>query len=289
MAYAYYGAATDEPVEARRDVHDAALLRNVPTRAGGEINVSVSGSGPPLVWVAGLGDDHTSFDAQVDKFADHYTCVAYDNRGTGRSTNLPGPYTMKDYADDAHDVVAGLGLGPVSAVGSSMGGAICETWALHYPDDIELLVLSNTWAEQDPLLDLLFRHWMALAMSSANDRLAESLLLGCFSGEYFKHHPEIIPEFLATPLPDMDGLKAAIAACQRHDVLDRLAEIDVPTLVIAASHDAVVRPQMSARMAERLPQAQLAQIDSGHMIMWEQPELFTEAIKAFLSEHSTTR
>lgn len=270
-------------------MHDAALLRNVPTRAGGEINVSVRGSGPPLVWVAGLGDDHTSFDAQVDKFADEYTCVAYDNRGTGQSTNLPGPYTMKDYADDAHDVVAALGLTAVSAIGSSMGGGICEAWALHYPDDIGLLVLSNTWAEQDPLLSLLFRHWMALAESGATDRLAESLLMGCFSGEYFKRFPEVIPEFLATPLPDMDGLKAAVAACQSHDVLDRLADIDVPTLVIAARQDAVVRPQMSSRIAERLPHAQLVEIDSGHMIMWEQPDLFAEAIKGFLEEHLVTR
>jgi 3-oxoadipate enol-lactonase len=259
-------------------------MRNVPTRAGGEIHVSVRGSGPPLVWVAGLGDDHTSFDAQVEKFADDYTCVAFDNRGTGSSTALPGPYTMRDYADDAHDLVTALGLTSVAAVGSSMGGAICETWALHYPDDIGLLVLSNTWAERDPLLDLLVRHWMALATSGADDRLAESFLMGCFSGEHFKQHPEIIPEFLAAPLPDMDGLKAAIAACQGHDLLERLAEIDIPTLVIAARHDAVVRPHMSIRMAERLPRAELVYIDSGHMIMWEQPDLFAGAIKAFLSE-----
>jgi 3-oxoadipate enol-lactonase len=270
-------------------VDDASLIRTVPTRAGGEIHVTVRGSGPPLVWVAGLGDDHTSFDAQVDKFIDRYTCVAFDNRGTGQSTTLPGPYTMKDYADDAHDVVAALGLAPVSAVGSSMGGAICEAWALNYPDDVELLVLSNTWAEQDPLLDLLFGHWTALAISGANDRLAESLLMGCFSGEYFKRLPQIIPEFLATPLPDMDGLRAAIAACQSHDLLNRLAEIDVPTLVIAARQDAVVRPQMSFRMAERLQRGQLVEIDSGHMIMWEQPDLFAEAITTFLGEHLVTR
>jgi pimeloyl-ACP methyl ester carboxylesterase len=276
-------------MNSRRNVPDAALLKTIPTRAGGEVTVSVRGSGPPLVWVAGLGDDHTSFDAQVDKFLDDYTCVSFDNRGTGQSTNLPGPYSMKDYADDAHDVVAALGLGPVSAVGSSMGGGICETWALHYPDDIELLVLSNTWAEQDPLLDLLFGHWTSLATSGLNDRLAESLLMGCFSGEYFKSRPEVIPEFLATPLPDMDGLIAAVAACRGHDLLDRLAEIDISTLVIAASQDAVVRPQMSFRIAERLPRAQLVEIDSGHMIMWEQPDLFAEAIKTFLGEHLATR
>jgi|GEM_PF-1757890 len=169
-----------------------------------------------------------------------------------------------------------------------MGGAICEAWALHYRDDVAKLVLSNSWAEQDSLLDPLFGHWMALAMDGANDRLAESLLMGCFSGEYFKRFPEVIPEFLATPLPDLDSLKAAIAACHGHDLLDRLVEIDIPTLVISANNDVVVRPQMSSRMADRIPKSRLVEIDSGHMIMWEQPDSFADAIKSFLKEHSVT-
>lgn len=260
----------------------------VQTRGGGDLYVTVRGSGPPLVWVAGLGDDHTSFDGQIERFDSDYTCVSFDNRGAGRSTVLAGPYSMSDYADDAHDVVAALGIAPVSAVGSSMGGGICASWAVNYPDDIKLLVLSNTWAEQDPLLDLLFRHWLALAESGADQRLAESLLMGCFSGEYFKQHPEVIPEFLGTPLPDMDGLRAAIAACRGHEILDRLSTVEIPTLVIAAEHDAVVRPQFSLRIAERIPSSELVQIDSGHMIMWEEPDQFAGTIKGFLRQRGNS-
>jgi pimeloyl-ACP methyl ester carboxylesterase len=46
---------------------------------------------------------------------------------------------------------------------------------------------------------------------------------------------------------------------------------------------------MSYRMAERLARAELVEIDSGHMIMWEQPDLFADAIEAFLSEHLGSR
>ncbi|MEP7026855.1 MAG: alpha/beta hydrolase, partial [Actinomycetota bacterium] len=239
------------------------------------------------VWVAGLGDDHSSFEAQVNRFAGEYTCVTFDNRGTGQSTVPPGPYSIQDYVDDTHDVVTALGIAPVYAIGSSMGGAICQSWALRHPADIKRLVLSNTWAEHDPLLDLLFRHWLALAGSGENQRLAESLLMGCYSGEYFKNHPEVIAEFLGEPLPDMDGLQAAIAACQGHDLLDKLAAIKIPTLVMAAEYDTVVRPQMSARIAERLPAAQLVTVTSGHMIMWEEPEKFANAIKQFFRGEST--
>ncbi len=264
----------------------ATSERFVRTRAGGDIHVVVRGEGQPIVWVAGLGDDHMSFDGQLDNFVDDYTCVTFDNRGIGQSTVLPGPYTTGDFAEDAHDVVAALGIAPVCAIGSSMGGAISQSWALRHPADISRLVLSNTWAEHDPLLDLLVRHWIALAESGADQRLAESLLMGCYSGEYFRTHPGVIGEFLAMPLPDMDGLIASMAAVRDHDELERLGDIDVPTLVIAGRQDTVVRREMSARMAERLPHVRAVEIDSGHMIMWERPEEFAAAIREFLSENA---
>ena len=255
----------------------------VTTRAGGQIFVNVHGSGPPIVWVAGLGDDHEGWAAQVADFADTHTCVTFDNRGVGRSTVLPGPYSMSDFADDAHDVLTQLDLGPAIAVGSSMGGAICQRWALDYPADLSHLVLSSTWGEQDAYLSLLLRHWVSLIESEQPQRLAESLFLGCYSGSYMRQHPEIIQEFLATPLPDLDALKASIAACLGHEALDELAAVDIPTLVIAGTLDIVARVELSERMAQRLPNVALQTIDSGHMIIWERPDAFAHVVRDFLN------
>lgn len=254
----------------------------VTTRAGGEIFVNVQGSGPPIVWVAGLGDDHEGWAAQVADFADTHTCVTFDNRGVGRSTVLPGPYAMSDFADDAHDVLTQLDLGTAVAIGSSMGGAICQRWALTYPADLSHLVLSSTWGEQDAYLSLLLRHWVSLIESKQPQRLAESLFLGCYSGSYMQQHPEIIDEFLASPLPDLEALKASIAACLGHEALEELATVSIPTLVIGGTLDIVARVELSERMAERLPNAALKTIDSGHMIIWERPDEFAKVVKAFL-------
>ena len=254
----------------------------ITSRAGGEIFVQRRGHGAPLVWVGGLGDDHTGWAAQVEQFANDYTCVTFDNRGVGRSTVLPGPYSMEDFADDAHDIVTELALGPVTAIGSSMGGAICQRWALRYPEDISRLVLASTWGEQDPYLDLLLSHWISLIDAGQEKRLAESLFLGCYSGSHLSQHKELIDEFLATPLPDLDGLKAAAQACRGHHALGELSSVDIPALVIAGSLDIVARPELSAHLAQHLPLATLKTIQSGHMIMWERPEEFAEAITGFL-------
>lgn len=254
----------------------------VNTRAGGQVFVAVEGSGPPIVWVAGLGDDHSGWATQVEEFSREYTCVTFDNRGIGRSTVLPGPYSMADFADDAHDVVAALGFGPVVAVGSSMGGAICQRWAIRYPNDLRGLVLAGTWAEHDPLLDVLLRHWISLGQAGQNQRLLESLFLGCYSGDYLRDHSSLIEGFLATPLPDLDGLIASAAACRDHDAIDELHTIGIPTLVISGSLDTVARPDLVHRLAERIPDARLEEIRSGHMMMWEQPEDFAKLIRNHL-------
>ena len=66
------------------------------------------------------------------------------------------------FADDAYNVVRELGLAPAIAIGSSMGGVICQRWAPHYLDDISHQVLASAWAEHDPYLDVLLRHWISL-------------------------------------------------------------------------------------------------------------------------------
>jgi 3-oxoadipate enol-lactonase len=76
------------------------------------------------VLVAGVGDDIASWDT-VEPLADDHILVAFDNRGVRRSSTPPGPYSIEAMADDAHALVGHLDLGPVAAMGSSMGGAIC--------------------------------------------------------------------------------------------------------------------------------------------------------------------
>ena len=134
--------------------------------------------------VAGLGDDLSSWSAQVDRLSRNHLVLAFDNRGSGGSSTPPGPYTIEAMADDAHDLVTELGLAPVSAVGSSMGGAICQRWALRHPSDIDRLVLTNTWAEQDTFTNVLFDHWIALAGVGEGPVLLGSLLLFSFSAGY---------------------------------------------------------------------------------------------------------
>jgi 3-oxoadipate enol-lactonase len=237
----------------------------------------------PVVLVAGLGDDHTSWEEPAALLAESHRVVAFDNRGIGGSPITPGPYSVREMADDAHELASELGLGRVTAVGSSMGGAVCQEWALGHPDDLDRLVISNSWGERDTWFSGVMEHWIELAGRGAGRDLLFQLALFCFSPGYLSEHSETIAEFLDAPLPDLDGFRAAARACQRHHAIDRLPQLRVPTLVLGGEHDALTRPALSRRLAEAIPGAQLSWLNAGHMTFWEQPHDWAAAVRDFIA------
>jgi 3-oxoadipate enol-lactonase len=89
----------------------------------GHFAVDITGpmDAPPLMLVAGLGDDHTSWAPVLDGLANSYRCITFDNRGIGASPITPSPYTIADLAHDTHAIANALKLDRVTGVGSSMG------------------------------------------------------------------------------------------------------------------------------------------------------------------------
>jgi pimeloyl-ACP methyl ester carboxylesterase len=152
--------------------------------ARGRFAVHAAGpaGGRPVVLVAGLGDDHASWDPILEYLAPAYRCITFDNRGIGASPVTPGPYRIADLAADAHALHQALGLAPCAAIGSSMGGAIGQEWALRYPGVVAGLVLSNSWGRTDAFTRVLFEHWISLGdardLGSGRDALAGCAGLG---------------------------------------------------------------------------------------------------------------
>jgi len=238
--------------------------------------------GRPVVLVAGLGDDHASWGPILRYLTPAYRCITFDNRGIGASPITPGPYRIADLAEDAHALHQALRLPPCVAIGSSMGGAIGQEWALRYPADVAGVVLSNTWGRTDAFLRVLFEHWISLAGHGRADQLMDSLLLFSMSAAYLASKPGMVAEFRTSPPPDLDGFRAAAAACLGHDALDRLGDLSQPALVLGGRHDILTRPELSEELAGVLPHAELRLLEAGHMTFWETPETWGSAVTEWL-------
>jgi 3-oxoadipate enol-lactonase len=167
-------------------------------------------------------------------------------------------------------------------IGSSMGGAIGQEWAIRHPADVSGLVLSNPWGRSDAFLRVLFEHGGFLASEGRAGPLMDSLLLFSMSAAYLAAKPETVSEFRSSPAPDLDGFAAAASACLGHDALAELRGAAQPALVLAGRDDILTRPALSAEIAQAMPAAELHLLDAGHMTFWEVPEQWGRTVASWL-------
>lgn len=91
---------------------------------GARLEVFESGAGdPPLVFVHGLGGDHSAWWPQIEDLSRDHHCVAVDLRGCGASDRV-GPFDVEQQAQDVAALLEALELPPVVLVGHSLGGPI---------------------------------------------------------------------------------------------------------------------------------------------------------------------
>jgi pimeloyl-ACP methyl ester carboxylesterase len=87
-----------------------------------------TGSGPPLVLVHGITENHHSWDPLVPALAERFDVVAVDLRGHGDSAKVP-PFDVGTLTEDVAALTAHLGLQRPHLVGHSLGGVVVSALA----------------------------------------------------------------------------------------------------------------------------------------------------------------
>jgi pimeloyl-ACP methyl ester carboxylesterase len=131
-------------------------------REGMALYFEEAGKGtPPLLFIHGLGGDHTLFAPQFDRFRREHRVVAIDLRGHGQSDALQQDYTVTGLADDMAWMCYELGLYQPVFVGHGMGGIVAVECAAQHPDlpagvvalDAPLLPTTETQIRHQRLLE----------------------------------------------------------------------------------------------------------------------------------------
>jgi aminoacrylate hydrolase len=230
---------------------------------GGTLFYNVSGAGPPIVFVAGLGDRGTYWTAQVAAFSSAFQVVTFDHRGVGASEGQP-PYKVEQWAADTLRLIDHLGLDRVHLVGHSTGGTIAQVLAADHSDRVASLVLGATWARLDARLRKLFVfRKRALYEQVGFDRRSASW-----------HTSQEIAA-------------ARIDALLTYDAGERLRSIRNPTLLIAAADDLLVPWQLSELIAEEIAHACLVKLDhGGHRFPQTRVEAYNTLLLEFFRAHA---
>ena len=254
------------------------------------LNYQRHGEGPPVLGIMGFALDQRFWALQVPVVTETHEFITFDNRGIGRSTG-PLISTLEDMAEDTIQLLDHLEVERCVVYGESMGGAIAQHLVLDHPERVSALILAVTWAR--PIEFMRRQHAVARALIRAGgpDLLVESSLIRMFTPAFFEMDTEVLDQMIKAVMaetgPDLapdEVLLAQLDAIDKHDVLDRLGEIGVPTLVVGARNDMMVPYFGSTEIAEAVPSAELVTLATGHASMVEEMPAFNAALHAFLQK-----
>lgn len=259
---------------------------------GLDIFYSESGSGAPILWLQGLGAEHTAWSAQVARFGATYRCIAPDNRDVGRSARAETAYTLADVADDAAGLLRRLDATPAHVVGLSLGGAIAQHLALAYPEMVRSLCLVSTFARQGPRQRELLIAWREIYACVDVVTFYRQANTWLFSERFFarpRNIENVLRYVAASPhAQEPEAFARQVDAALTHDTTAQLAALRVPTLVVSGGADLLAPPHLAAELAAAIPGAHLEILpDAPHSLNLERQLEFNTLLQTFLREVET--
>ncbi len=265
-----------------------------------------AGRGPALLLIHGIGDSSDTWRPVVEQLAEHYTVIAPDLLGHGRSEKPRADYTIAGFANGMRDLLTVLEVESVTVVGHSLGGGVAAQFSYQFPERCERLVLVGSGGigrTVSPLLRFAAVPGVEAMMPLLGlppVRLVSRLgagLLRVLDTALGRDAEEILAVFDA--LPNTEARRAILRTLrsgvdwqgQVITMLDRayLAE-GVPTLVIWGRRDAII-PLGHGRLAHAaLPGSELEIFDeAGHFPHHTDPMRFVEVVHEFMERTTPAR
>jgi pimeloyl-ACP methyl ester carboxylesterase len=209
--------------------------------------------------------------------------IAYDARGHGQSTPAPDPdaYDYDDLVEDLRAVMDDREIDRAVLVGASMGAHTAVRMALDHPERVSGLVIATPAFDPEENRDAGLKRW---------DALSEGLRTGGVEGFVEAYGDPQVPEQWKETIDKVlrqrlgahehpDAVADALHAVPRSrpfESWDELAEISVPTVVVASRDDADPgHPYaIGERYAEAIPDAELRSEEPGSSpLAWQGGQL----------------
>src|SRR5689334_20345963 len=246
-------------------------------RDGVNIYYEVHGSGPPLILTHGYSSTSAMWQGQIAALSRHHKLVLWDMRGHGQSDypESPAAYSEALTVADIAALLDAVGAKQAIVGGLSLGGYMSLAFYRSHPEQVRALLIIDTgpgFKKDDARAA-----WNKRSLDNA-DR---------FDREGLAALKTLSAERANVAHRDASGLAhAARGMLTQRDagVIETLPHIKVPSLVVVGADDT---PFLAASdyMAGKIPGARKAVIPAaGHAANIDQPQLFNDAVVAFLDD-----
>jgi pimeloyl-ACP methyl ester carboxylesterase len=253
-------------------------------------------SGKALLLIHGLSGSWQNFLENIPHFAREQRVITLDLPGFGDSPMPDWEITVEAYGRFIFGFCDALGVQRSTIVGNSMGGFIAAEAVVQQPERFEKLILvsaagiSHVRMRRQPA-EVAAR--MGIATAPLTLRLVDrgirrpGLRRALFGGLFYS--PNRLPRELLWECFEhgngRPGVLPAVRGLVGYDILDRLEDVDVPTLIVWGRNDHVVPPNDAIGYGRRLHNSRTVIFDkTGHLPMAERPVRFNRVLETFLAD-----
>lgn len=257
------------------------------TADGSELAVQTSGTGPALLLLPGQSNSHLWWNGLRERFADAFTTITFDYRGTGASRaevtrESVAEWSTRLFADDAVRVLRALGLPRADVYGASMGGRIAQWMAIEHPESVDHLVLACT--SPGGALGVERSRDVRRRLADRDPRVRRETLLDLFYTPAWRDSGRR-SLLLGDPTMSARALTGHLRASDAHDASARLHEIGAPTLVLHGDADLMAPVANAHSLHGEISGSELAlTVDGRHGFFDEFAEEVTARIRRFLAK-----
>jgi 3-oxoadipate enol-lactonase len=255
-----------------------------------------AGEGDAITMLHGFLVDSGQWDAEFAVLAGTHHVLRYDARGFGRSTIEPGSYA---HHEDLAAVLDARSIQCTALLACSGGAATALDFTLAYPERVTALILvgAGYWGRFADSTPAARAFLQALGTLDINGLIDSSLR--AFTDGPRRSPNEVDPvarkhtEAMTTRLFKREISYWTGAALDQRvpqpGALERLHEIDVPTVLIVGSEDQIEARNLAGELAQGIPHARALMIHgAGHHTNLEAPAQVLAEIRGVLGVVEST-
>ena len=265
------------------------------------------GAGLPLLAVHGGPGLPHGYLTSLKRLADEREVIFWDQLGCGKS-ECPSDvqlWTMRRSVAEMDAVVRGLGLNRFHIFGNSWGGMLAQQYVLDTTSATASLIISNSTASIPEFSDNVARLKSELDAATQSAIDSHEAAGTTHAGEYQAAIRTWNETYLCRNRPWPEELEDAfrhmgaeifetmfgpsdfriVGTIRNWDVVDRLAEITVPTLLLAGKYDEC-SPEHMREMHRRIAGSRFEFFESSsHLPFVEEPHRFDAVMREFLRQY----
>jgi pimeloyl-ACP methyl ester carboxylesterase len=261
---------------------------------GFELEYELQGAGEPVVlihwglsalWAEPLMDEPA--------LAARYRLLRFHRAGFAGSDRIQGPISMVEHAAHCALLIGHLGAGRAHIVGHSSSAVIALQLALDFPDAVQTLALMEPARPVPPTENQahFVRDFVAPALQRyrAGDKAGavDTFARGVFGSDYRARLEQGLPGVFAQAVADADAFfSQELPALQEWSFTQADASrITQPTLAVLGENTAATFPERLHLLISWLPNVELVELPTTHLLHLQNPRRTAEALASFFSRH----